>query len=130
MKTLLNIKLHLSKKNIFLLILLGAILGCILNQLILLVSSNYQLYTAYIDSDAPGTNLKMFLFLFVIFCFCLIEHYFFVLSVNLSLNIFTQDECIISSASASQPLMSCISLASTTLRPFFCISFLKRFILA
>ena len=61
----------LSKKNIFLLILLGAILGRILNQLILLVSSNYQLYTAYIDSDAPGTNLKMFLFLFAIFCFCM-----------------------------------------------------------
>ena len=61
----------LSKKNIFLLILLGAILGCILNQLILLVSSNYQLYTAYIDSDAPGTNLKMFLFFFFFFCFCL-----------------------------------------------------------
>ena len=64
-------------------ILLGAILGCILNQLILLVSSNYQLYTAYIDSDAPGTNLKMFLFcLLFLFLFDVYEKEYSVGGIN------------------------------------------------
>ena len=65
-------KISLSKRNLILLFLIGIILRLIFNNTVVFIVGYLGIYSAYMDPDLAGTNLKVFILLLGILCCCLV----------------------------------------------------------